>query len=50
LKSEWWQYAPWNLKGVQVDDFEAFFGRVDILTEKKIETYDPLKISIENIS
>jgi acetyltransferase-like isoleucine patch superfamily enzyme len=49
LQSEWWQYAPWDLKGVQVDDFEAFFIRIESLKIDNTEAYRPEKINHSSI-
>ena len=46
LQSEWWQYALWDLKGVQVDDFEVFFERVKDLKIAEDKMYRPSIVNL----
>ena len=41
LSSQWWEYAPWDLRGIQVDDFEVFFEKIEGLRDRGAEGYKP---------
>lgn len=50
LESEWWNYAPWDLKGISVDDFYAFFEKINEIKQKKVQIYSPKKIDITELA
>jgi acetyltransferase-like isoleucine patch superfamily enzyme len=50
LKSRWWEFAPWQLKGAPVDAFPAFFEFLAELRQKKVEPYAPAKIELAKLT
>jgi len=49
LKSKWWEYAPWQLKGACVDDIPSFLKFIEAL---RISTpiYSPSKVNISELN
>lgn len=47
LESCWWEFAPWDLKGIPVDNFPEFFRFIDELRSRGTRTYKPKTIHIE---
>lgn len=45
-ESKWWEFAPWQLKGLQVDDIPAFLEGVRKLRASGEPTYSPSKIRL----
>lgn len=41
IRSRWWQYAPWQLKGARVDEIDAFVAHVEGLRAAGAPTHDP---------
>lgn len=46
LKSKWWEFAPWDLKGARVDDILSFVDFVNGLRKKGTPIYVPSKINL----
>lgn len=49
LKARWWDWAPWDLKGVQVDDVPAFISRVSAMRDEGLPCYHPEKIDLAKL-
>lgn len=47
LSSQWWEYAPWQLKGVSVDNIDSFNSRVIELKDKGECNYAPKKVELK---
>lgn len=41
LESKWWEFAPWQLKGAQLDDINEFIKFVNGLRENGVKPYKP---------
>lgn len=50
LASRWWEYAPWDLKQMPVDNFPAFFDFMDGLRQQALPIYQPEKLNIKSLS
>jgi len=50
LKSRWWEYAPWDLKGAPVDDIPAFVEFVKNLRNKGVPVHKPELVSLSKIA
>jgi len=50
LESDWWDFAPWQLKGARVDDVNAFVEHIAVLREKKTPVYSPDKIELSALA
>lgn len=47
LETEWWEFAPWQLKGAHVDNIDEF---IDFVKELRISNNDIYKPGIINLS
>lgn len=47
LKSRWWEFAPWDLKGLPVDNFPEFFRFIDQLRKSGVKPYQPEMVSLQ---
>ena len=50
LLSNWWDYAPWELKGVTVDDILAFTAHIKDMREQGVDVYRPELIELDNMT
>ncbi|MBQ0943105.1 CatB-related O-acetyltransferase [Ideonella sp. 4Y16] len=50
LRSRWWEFAPWDLKGAPVDQFPAFLDFVEQLRADGKQTYQPEKIQLSSLT
>ena len=49
LESKWWDFAPWDLKGIQVDDIPAFVEQIKILRNSNHANYKPNLIRLSSL-
>lgn len=47
VRARWWQYAPWQLKGAQVDDIDAFVGHVEGLRAAGTPGHEPAIVELK---
>lgn len=50
LDVQWWDFAPWQLKGVDVDDVLSFVAHVKALREAGSIPYAPQKLNVLEIA
>lgn len=50
LESKWWEFAPWQMKGVRIDNISAFVDFVAELRSTGQEIYSPQQIRLINIA
>jgi len=50
LESAWWQYAPWQLKGITVQDFSALFTSIQTLRTLGTPIYSPDKVQVQDLN
>ncbi len=50
LDSQWWNFAPWQLKGARVDDINAFVDHVNMLNNEAEPFYSPTKVNLAELS
>lgn len=50
LDSKWWEFAPWQLKGVKVDDIDQFLAHVRQLRASGEKTYQPQEIRLADLA
>jgi acetyltransferase-like isoleucine patch superfamily enzyme len=48
LDSKWWEFSPWQLKGVAVDDIEEFLAHVKAIRESNIQPYKPIRLNLSD--
>lgn len=46
--TQWWRYAPWQLKGIACDDIEKYIDQVYEISERE-KAYQPQKLSLKDI-
>lgn len=49
LASRWWDFAPWQIKGVVTDDVEAFLGDINERRAKGLEPYVPDLVNLATL-
>lgn len=49
-RARWWDFAPWQLKGMPVEDFPALFDHVEALRARKVAPWAPEKIKLSEVS
>ncbi len=49
LESRWWEFSPWDLKGVPVDSFPDFFSFIDNLRNRGVEPYQPKMVTLKDL-
>jgi acetyltransferase-like isoleucine patch superfamily enzyme len=49
LKSKWWEYAPWQLKGARIDDVQEFVSHVTELRDRGVTPYSTDEIGISTM-
>jgi acetyltransferase-like isoleucine patch superfamily enzyme len=49
LKSRWWDFAPWDLKGAPVDQFPAFLEFVEKLRAEGKTPFQPEKLQLSSL-
>jgi len=49
LDLEWWNYAPWQLKGAPVDDIKGFIDFVKNLKKSNVKPYTPVAIDFSKL-
>ena len=50
LASRWWQFAPWDFKGVSMEQFPKFFSHIAALRARGAETYEPTRIDLRKLA
>jgi acetyltransferase-like isoleucine patch superfamily enzyme len=50
LKSEWWEFAPWDLKGAPVDDIPALLEFLGNIRASGLPIYAPEKVVLSEIA
>lgn len=50
LKSKWWEFAPWDLKGAPVDDIPAFVNFIKDLRAREIPIHKPNLVSLAEVA
>jgi virginiamycin A acetyltransferase len=48
IDSKWWEYAPWQLKGISCDDIGKFIEIISIMKNNNEPKYENLKIHISD--
>lgn len=49
LDSKWWEFAPWELKSLPVDNLPEFFRFIDQLRKSGVKPYQPDLITLEQV-
>jgi acetyltransferase-like isoleucine patch superfamily enzyme len=49
LASQWWEFAPWQLKGARVDDIHAFVAHVKALRAAGTAPHAPELIALQSL-
>lgn len=49
VASRWWDYAPWDIKGLPVDNFDIFFEKLDSMKRDGLKPYAPQKFNITSL-
>jgi len=44
IKLKWWQFAPWQLKGTNLDNIDVFISQLNKLIADNILPYQPRKV------
>jgi acetyltransferase-like isoleucine patch superfamily enzyme len=50
LRTKWWEFAPWDLKGAPVDEFPAFFDFLAALRERGAQPYTPERVDVAKLA
>lgn len=48
--SAWWDFAPWQLKGVKVDDVEKFILHIASIRDSGIKVYSPCVVKATDLA
>ncbi len=48
-KIKWWDFAPWQLKGIVIDNLDNFLDHVQLLREKNTSIYQPNNVLLKNL-
>lgn len=48
LDSKWWEFAPWNLRGIQTDDIDRFVDFIAGLREAQVPVYQPNLVTFDD--
>lgn len=49
LRSRWWEFAPWDLKGAPVDQMPAFFDFLAELRGRGVKPYTADKVLVQDV-
>ncbi len=50
LASRWWEFAPWQLRGLCVDDLPVFLAGVSALREQGVEPWSPERVKVADVA
>jgi acetyltransferase-like isoleucine patch superfamily enzyme len=50
LESKWWNYAPWQMKGITIDKIPDFLESIHNLNFLGAETFSPEVVDLKNLS
>jgi acetyltransferase-like isoleucine patch superfamily enzyme len=50
LRSRWWEFAPWDLKGAPVEEFPAFFEFLKSVRDRGVQPYAAKKVDLRQLT